>query len=83
MLDRWPSPDRAADPPYAGLVANDLTVGYRATLNLKLIVQTRDPGQRPNFELEPADHQLAIDQRNGISIDRVREINSLLLHSKG
>jgi hypothetical protein len=83
MLDRWPAPDRAADPPYEGLLANELSVGYAGTLNLKLIVQTRDPGQRPNLELEPADHQLAIDQRNGISIDRVREINSLLLHSKG
>ncbi len=81
MLDRWTSPDRASDPAYLGLLSNDLFPAYPRSLNLKLSVQTRDLGQRPSFELEPNDHPLAVDQHRGISVDRVREINSLLLHA--
>jgi hypothetical protein len=81
FLERWAAPHRAADPPYEGFLSNDLSATYPSTLNLKLTVQTREPGIRPSFVLEPADHPLAIEQQKGISLDRVREINSLLLHS--
>jgi hypothetical protein len=83
MLDHWTSPDRASDPPFSGFLSNDLSSVYPSPLNLKLSVQTRDLGQRPSLELEPTDHPLALEQRAGIGIDRVREINSLLLHSAG
>jgi hypothetical protein len=33
-------------------------------------------GNRPSIELEPTDHALAIEQRQGISIKRVEEIAS-------
>lgn len=83
MLERWTSPDRASDPPYLGWLSNDLSAVYPSTLNLKLSVRTRDLGQRPSFELEPTDHPLAIEQGRGISVERVREINSRLLHAPG
>ncbi|HEU4556324.1 MAG TPA: DUF2199 domain-containing protein [Longimicrobium sp.] len=35
---------------------------------------------RPLVELEPADHPLAVDQREGIPPDRVRELMEVALH---
>lgn len=80
MLEHWTNADRAKDPPYAGQLANDLAAVYPSTLNLKLKVHTAALGHRPTFELDPADHPLALEQSSGITPDRVREINSLLLH---
>jgi hypothetical protein len=31
-------------------------------------------GKRPYIEIEPTDHPLALDQRNGISLDKAWEI---------
>ncbi|MFF0296871.1 hypothetical protein ACFYS8_16970 [Kitasatospora sp. NPDC004615] len=38
-------------------------------------------GQRPLIELEPTDHPLTVEQRAGITRDRVREIAEAVLHS--
>lgn len=32
----------------------------------------------PYVELEPTDHPLAIEQRNGITLDRVKEIEEMI-----
>jgi hypothetical protein len=55
-------------------------VVYPTTLNLALNVHTRPIGQRPFLEVEPTDHPLAVEQREGITLDRVREINALMRH---
>ncbi|MEU6845643.1 DUF2199 domain-containing protein [Streptomyces sp. NPDC046716] len=44
-------------------------------------VHTRQVGQRPFIELEPTSHALAIEQRTGITMDRVREIAEAVIHS--
>ncbi len=51
------------------------------TLNLKTHVHSRPVGERPYVELEPTDHPLAVEQRTGITVDRVREIAAAVLHS--
>ncbi|MGW5778962.1 DUF2199 domain-containing protein [Streptomyces sp. NPDC003863] len=43
-------------------------------------VHTRPIGERPLVELEPTDHVLAVEQRAGITMDRVREIAKALLY---
>jgi hypothetical protein len=53
---------------------------YPETLNLRTKVHLRDDGLRPWIELEPTGHPLAVEQRNGISIDRVAEIYSMMVH---
>ena len=53
---------------------------YPDTVGLKTRVHLRDHGQRPWIELEPTDHPLAVEQRNGISIERVAEIYSIMQH---
>ena len=47
---------------------------YPDTMDLKTRVHLRDHRIRPWIELEPTDHPLAVEQRVGISVDRVAEI---------
>jgi hypothetical protein len=53
---------------------------YQKTLNLKAHAHLRDNGIRPYIELEPTDHPLAVEQRQGISKDRVAEIYEMMTH---
>ena len=53
---------------------------YPDTLNLKTKVHLRNKGIRPYIELEPTDHALAMEQRRGISVDRVAEIYAIMNH---
>ncbi|APZ93323.1 hypothetical protein Fuma_02940 [Fuerstiella marisgermanici] len=53
---------------------------YPDTFLLKTHVHTRTLGLRPFVELEPTDHPLAVEQREAITMDRVREIAEALLH---
>jgi hypothetical protein len=53
---------------------------YPETMNLKTRVHLRDNGVRPWIELEPTDHPLALEQRHGISVDRVAEIYAIVMH---
>ena len=55
---------------------------YSDTVNLKARVHLRDNGIRPYIELEPTDHPLAIDQRDGISKERLAEIYAQMVHDK-
>ena len=75
----WDDPNRVNEPPYFGWLCNSLPI-YPETLNLKTHVHTRPVGERPCIELEHNDHPLAIEQRNGITMARVREIAELLYH---
>jgi hypothetical protein len=53
---------------------------YPDTMNLKTMVHLRDDGIRPYIALEPTEHPLAVEQRSGISVDRVAEIFSIMVH---
>src|SRR5262249_11981608 len=79
-LAAWEQPDRESEPPYFGWLSSEIP-GYASTLNLKTLVHTRPPGERPTVELEPTDHPLAREQRTGISPARVREIGEALMHT--
>lgn len=75
----WDDPLRAEEPPYFGWLCNDL-VGYPQTLGLKTNVHTRAVGICPFIELEPTDHPLAVEQREGITMARVIEIAEIAMH---
>lgn len=51
---------------------------YPSTMNLKLLIHTMPVGILPIFELEPTNHPLAIEQRKGITMERVHEINRIM-----
>lgn len=54
---------------------------YPDTVNLKTMVHLRDNGIRPFIELQPTDHPLAIEQREGITVDRLSVIYARMMHS--
>lgn len=66
--------------PYFGWLTTELALYSPSTTNLKTHAHTRPLGQRPFIELEPTDHPLAVEQRTGITMDRVREIAEAVLH---
>lgn len=74
---------REKSDPTFGYVSTELSQVYKvSTYNLPAMVTTQPVGRVPQFELEPAsEHPLAIEQRNGISMDRVREIAAILMKS--
>ncbi|WP_435190192.1 DUF2199 domain-containing protein [Streptomyces sp. bgisy126] len=81
--DLWDRPGREAEQPYFGWLTTDLPVYSPTTLNLKTHVHTRPVGERPSVELERTDHPLAVEQRTGITLDRVQEIAAAVLHVGG
>ncbi len=80
MCERWSSPRRASEPPYFGWLSSPISV-YPDTLNLKLSVRSRPPGQTPLFTVELSGHPLALDQHSGITIEQWHEFAHQLLHS--
>ncbi|HSQ57809.1 MAG TPA: DUF2199 domain-containing protein [Gemmata sp.] len=75
----WHTHGRESEPPYFGWLSTALP-GYPETLSLKTNVHTREVGRRPFVELEPTDHPLAVEQREGITWERVQEIAEMVLH---
>jgi hypothetical protein len=65
--------------PFKGRLANSLSI-YPETLNLKVDITLQPVGARPLFLIEETEHQLATEQRSGISHDRAMELATLLLH---
>jgi hypothetical protein len=74
------NPTRLDEPPYFGWFSNRIWQ-YPDTLSLKCNVISRAPGLRPSLELEPTNHPLAVDQRNGITQERFLELSAQCLHS--
>ena len=64
---------------FFGWLCNDLP-GYPPTLLLKAQLRIRRYPQRPSVELEPTEHPLAVDQRDGITAASAVEMAERLLH---
>lgn len=81
VVDSWNSEDRIELEPLFGWLSTSIPF-YDDTINLKSLVHIRSVGIRPFVELEPTDHPLAVEQRQGITLDRVREIAERVLHDE-
>jgi len=79
MVELWNDPKLLDEPAYFGWLSNSIDL-YSDTLNLRTNVHSKGVRQRPSLLLEPTDHPLAIEQRAGITIERVREIAAHSLH---
>jgi hypothetical protein len=44
------------------------------------MLHNRPAGQRPLVELEPTHHPLSVEQRSGITTERLFDLSSLILH---
>jgi hypothetical protein len=79
MSKLWRKEGRESEPPYFGWLSTSID-GYPETVGLKTNVHTRPVNQGAYVELEPTDHPLAIEQREGISWERIQSIAESLLH---
>jgi hypothetical protein len=82
VLELWDYDGREQEPPYFGWLCTRLPL-YADTALLKTHVHLRPMNKRPFIELQPTDHPLAVEQRRGIKMARVREIAAALLHREG
>ena len=78
-LEIWNANGREAEPAFEGYLNSEITP-YGDTVNLIVDVRTQPVGERPQFFVRDAEHPLAVEQREGISMDRVQEIAEALLH---
>jgi hypothetical protein len=67
-------PDSAEIGPFFGWLCTRISYYAEDTLLLKSMSHFRGGGLRPVIELEPTDHPLAVDQRNGITLAKAWEI---------
>jgi hypothetical protein len=72
---------REEEPPFLGWL-NHTPPGYPFQEHYKTMVHLRPVPTRPLIELEPTEHPLAVEQRNGITFERLKEIVEINLHSK-
>jgi hypothetical protein len=78
-VDTFDSGEQGDLGPWFGWFSNRLK-GYPDTLNLKCQVHPQAARQRPWIELEPTDHPLAVEQREGITLDRLLELYAIHGH---
>jgi hypothetical protein len=78
ILDLWQAEVIENEPPRFVWLCTNIS-GYPPTMSLKTHVHLRGGGIRPFIELEPTEHPLSIEQREGISLQRVEEIVTTLL----
>ncbi|MFD7710342.1 DUF2199 domain-containing protein [Streptomyces sp. NPDC059786] len=81
--DLWYTAGRECEEPYFGRLTTELLAYPSTTLNLRNRVHIRPVGERPCVELEPTGHPLAVEQRTGITLERVRDIAAGVLHPGG
>jgi hypothetical protein len=82
ISEHWDNPARTSLGPYFGWLCTKIPK-YPDTVFLKTMVHQREVGVRPAVELDATDHPLAVDQRDGIEEDRLKEIVIGLLHQSG
>ncbi|KQS65934.1 hypothetical protein ASG41_14685 [Modestobacter sp. Leaf380] len=78
-MDAWESEGREATPPMFGWLSTELPTYAESTLNLRTLVHTQPVGVRPHVEVEPTDHPLAAEQRNGLTWDELASRVDLLM----
>jgi len=78
VVERWDDETRHEAPPVFGWLSTELSP-YPSTMSLKTMVHQREPGLAPLIELEPTEHPLAVEQRDGISRARLQEIAHIAL----
>lgn len=79
--DLWQQKGRESEPPYPAQVQTALPYPG-GTLNLKASLITCALGERPLVKLEDADHALFVEQSQGITMNRVRQIAEAALHGR-
>jgi hypothetical protein len=78
----WTLEGRETERPFPGWLNTELCL-FGDTINLEVSVQTQKVGQRPQFTVVDKSHPLAIEQQNGITLQRIEVIAEMMLHGSG
>ena len=73
MREHWEAEGREFNEPYFGWLMTNLPC-YPETFHLKTSVQSQSVGIVPLITLEPSEHPLSLEQKSGITMERVHEI---------
>ena len=73
IVDKWTAEIPADDPPIPSQLCNEIR-GYPGSNGLRCSVRLQSNGLRPLIVLEPTDHPLAVEQRDGITLERVKQV---------
>lgn len=79
MTERWDDPRRDGDG-YFGWLCTQIPV-YPSTLHLQTNVRVRAVGLVPLIELHECEHPLYLEQRDGVTLERVHQIVHLATHN--
>lgn len=75
----WETEGRESEPGYFAWIQSAFPYPT-PTLSLRAALHTQPVGERPLLILEETDHTLSIEQREGVTIERVRQIVEAALH---
>ena len=79
IAHHWENPARASLAPMFGWLCNELPY-ETSTMSIPALVHNREPGLVPAIQLDPSvDHPLVKEQRTGIALHRLAEINHVVL----
>lgn len=78
-IDLWTVEGREAEPAFPGWLDSEVAL-FGDTINLEVEVLTQRIGRRPHYAVVDPAHPLAAEQRQGISLERARQIAELMLH---
>ena len=76
LFDRDPD---ANEEPRFGWLSNEIRIYRPSTLNHKTNIHFQPINSRPLIELEATDHPLAVEQRDGITLQRAQEIAAAMM----
>ncbi|MCB9866464.1 MAG: DUF2199 domain-containing protein [Phycisphaerales bacterium] len=79
ISQHWDDPERIHLGPHFGWLSTAIP-HYPDTMFMKTMVHHQAPGLRPLIILEPTDHPLSVDQREGISSKRMKAIVESAFH---
>jgi hypothetical protein len=79
ILDRWTAEIAEDEPPRFGWLCTWLN-GYSDPHEIRCQVFLRSGNLRPRIVLQPTDYPLAIEQHQGITLERVKQIAALAGH---
>jgi len=74
FLEYLEFPDTDGIGPFFGWLCTRIAYYPEETLYLKTMAHFRSGNLRPAIRLEPTDHPLSVDQRNGITLDKAWDI---------
>jgi hypothetical protein len=69
----WETENRDHEPPIPGRLCSDIPI-YPPTTKLECTLHLKNARRRPSIQLAASDHPLAIEQRDGITLERVKDI---------